>query len=153
MEITSWKILEDEILRELKIVQSKQNALVKRHYDTKSAGNLIPAQEADFSLLYEGKFCFIEAKYSNKFKSLRSCFSKNVSTFQTASAELTYRAGGKYYFVFYSFYTKEFEVWPGDYCAYARKKGAFLSMLNRKAFPTLKAVIDYILSDMVSESQ
>jgi len=121
-KIDRWEKLEEEIWRELQLVQSQYPAYAHRFYDTKSASNLLPTQPADFMLLLRRGVIFIEAKFSKVHSSLSSCFSNSVKDHQLASAELVNRAGGLYLILFYSSVTGLCQVWDGLYCRKQRNE-------------------------------
>lgn len=129
--ISDWKSLEEAIQDELVARQRRQPLLFHRFYDTRSAGAYLPAQPADFGVLLEGRWTYLEAKYSGAAETLRSVFSNAVSDQQLASAKLAARAKGSYWFLFYSGVSRCIELWPGEYCAGQRDKGSPLEVSRR----------------------
>jgi len=137
-KIDHWKKLEDATQEVLEGIQRKEKLTYERFYDTRSAGNYLPQQKSDFHVCYEGRAVYIECKFSEKHESLRGCFSANVSPEQLASARLVNRAGGKYWFLFYSPLSYKFELWDGYYCAC--KMGP-LHLKERRLFDTLEQAV------------
>jgi hypothetical protein len=139
--IKSWQSLEDEIQQFLVARQRIGKTMFHRFYDTRSAGNFMPGQPADFLVINNSKTYFIEAKFSEVHESLKSCFSGAVSGNQTASAHMADRAGATYVFLFYSQKADLFELWDGEYCFQQRSKGQRLHLGARRVFKTLENTI------------
>ncbi|NCC34978.1 MAG: hypothetical protein EOM24_23655 [Chloroflexia bacterium] len=144
--IKTWKALEDEIWSSLQDYQRHLHLLAHRFWDSRTAGNLMPDQPADFMAIHtrEGKtrVIFIEAKFSEVHDSLRACFAGSVRPNQLASARLARRAGAQYLFVFYSQVVNRFEVWDGQYCAERRALGKPLELPCRTLCDSLEEVIE-----------
>lgn len=140
-KVDEWVSLENEIEAVLKGLQRTSPVAYQRFYDTKSAGNALPSQPADFLAAYKGKSVFIEAKFSEVHTSLYSCFSDNVPPQQLASARIWGRAGVKYIFLFYSSVNYAVEVWDGVSCADARTRGARLNKSLKRNYPTIEQAI------------
>ena len=148
MKINCWQDLEKEIEAFLKERQRRSNLFFHRFYDTRSAGNYLPSQPADFLAIHNGKTFFIEAKFSEVHDSLRATFANAVRAEQTASARLVKRAGGKYVFLFYSKNSQQFEVWDGKYAAEQRSLGRPLELARRKLHTSLEnAILGGIFND------
>lgn len=141
MKITRWEKLEQAIQDELTQAQMNYQLACYRYYDTKSAGNVIPNQPADFQTCYKGKTILVEAKFSSVHESLRSCFAGSVKSHQLASARIWNRAGAGYIFLFYSSLSGLVEVWDGLYCAEARSKGERLSLDKRRVYESVELAI------------
>ena len=115
--IATWAQLENEIAGILAKHARYASLLYSRVYDTRAAGNFLPKQPADFYVLCEGRFRYIEAKFSETLETLKQGLSSMVKPHQLATATLTKRAGGEYYIIFFSTKGGQFEVWDGAYCA------------------------------------
>ena len=140
-DITHWKELETA-LDTLFINRTRKHAFFfHRFYDTRSAGNYLPDQPADFLCLNRGRVHFIEAKFSERHDSLRSCFAGSVRKGQLASAFLVKRAMGNYWILFYSSNSRLFEVWDGGYCREQYKQGKRLEISERKTYRTLESAV------------
>lgn len=124
--IRNYSEHEGAIRQVLDSMQKVSLLLYGRFPDSKMAGNLIQQAPSDFWILYEGRMIFLEAKFSEKVPSLKGCFSGSVKGHQLATARLAERAGGKYFFAFYSVATGQHELWPGLYCANRRVSGRSL---------------------------
>lgn len=140
--VQSWQDLEASIQAWLKDAQRTTKLAYHRFYDTKSAGNAMPAQPADFFLVVGGAPLLIEAKYSAVHESLRSCFSNSVKGHQLASARIWSRAGARYLILFYSKMASHVEVWDGPYCATQRALGNPLSLLERNIYPSVGEALE-----------
>lgn len=140
-QITEWNALENEIEACLKHLQRFYPLAYLRFYDTKSAGNALPAQPADFLAAHNGRSLFIEAKFSEVHSSLYSCFSNNVDSQQLASARIWGRAGVGYIILFYSDMTDTVEVWDGLPCAKARENGKRLDRSLKREYPSVETAI------------
>lgn len=138
MNITSWEKLESASQALLADWQRTRQLFFHRFYDTKSAGNLLPAQPADFLVTYLGYTVYVDTKFSAKSDSLRACFSSNVKSHQTAAAKLARRAGAGYWFLFYSRPARQFELWDGLYCMERRHLGRPLESTSARRFLTLE---------------
>jgi hypothetical protein len=143
--IGDWVALEDEVESVLKALQRLHPVAYLRLYDSKSAGNLIPAQPSDFIASHKGtsgtKLLFIEAKFSEVHESLYSCFSNNVGAGQLASARIWTRAGAYYIFLFYSNVSGLVEVWEGVHCAECRSSGSRLNKKYRRNYQTIEQAV------------
>ena len=137
-----WQDMEDEMDKVLKQALSKHPLSYLRLYDSKSAGNLLPAQPADFLVSFQGVTTLIEAKFSEVNKSLRSCFSSNVDSQQIASARIWMRSGADYLFLFYSKVTFSVEVWPGQHCIECRSEGKPLQVLKRRTYSSTQKALE-----------
>ena len=142
--IKNWHALEDAIMAHCKARMAHHAVFVHRLSDTRSAGNIIAAQPADFLVLPQmGRSTFLEAKFSAGHDSLRACFGGSVSGQQLASARLVERAGRSYYFLFHSQPAQLFELWPGGYCAECRAQGKRLELDKRLVVgPSLTEILD-----------
>lgn len=150
----SWQDFEGAVETLLKGMVKTHPALYQRFYDTKSAGNFLPKQPADFGVLYAGQWSFLEAKHSTKSKSLRGCFSSAVSSDQLASARLAERAGGPYFFLFASSVTRQYEVWSGVYCYGCRNLSKPLNLDDRLLLTdSLEDAIMFCVVPKISETQ
>ena len=142
MKIAHWADLEDEVERRLKKLLVHFELMYLRLYDTKSAGNYLPAQPSDFVIwVPERPSIFLEVKYSGVSDTLRSVFANAVSDQQMASARLADRAGQRYEVLFYSAPAAMFELWNGVYCAERRSMGRPLELPQR----TISSSLDEIL--------
>lgn len=139
-----WEELEDLIQGHLSLLQRKTPLMFQRFYDTKSAGSYIPTQPADFGILSDGNYFYLEAKFSGVSDSLKSCFSV-VSDNQLASARLAARAGGNYAILFFSKPAQLFEIWPGLYCSEQRSTGKRLELSHRLVAYDIPSAISTIL--------
>jgi hypothetical protein len=119
----------------------KHKFFYHRFYDTRSAGNFLPEQPSDFLCINRGRAHFIEAKFSEKHDSLKSCFASNVKKSQLASAFLIKRAMSNYWILFYSSTSQLFEVWDGGYCRERSKLGKPLELSERKTYRTLESAV------------
>ena len=144
MNIPNWKALEAAVLTHCKARMAHYAVFAHRFSDTRSAGNYIAEQPADFLILsQQGRATFLEAKFSAGHDSLRSCFSGSVSAQQLASARLVERANRTYLFLFYSQPAQLFELWPGGYCAECRAQGKRLELDKRVVVgPSLTEILD-----------
>lgn len=146
MKIAHWTDLEDEVEKKLKKLLTHFELMYLRLYDTKSAGNYLPAQPSDFVIwVPEKPSIFLEVKYSGVAESLRSVFANAVSDQQMASARLADRAGQRYEVLFYSIIADRFELWPGKYCSERRSLGKPLELPQR----VISASLDEILQGPV----
>lgn len=141
MKITRWEKLEQAIQEELVRAQMDRPLAYYRYFDTKSAGNIIPNQPADFQTCQRGVTVLIEAKFSSVHESLRSCFAGSVKGHQLASARIWTRAGAGYIVLFYSALSGLVEVWNGLYLAECRSKGEKLSLDRRRIYQTVEQAI------------
>lgn len=141
MSIKTWQEMEAEIDKFLSERQRKSTTMFHRFYDTRSAGNYLPGQPADFLIINNGRTYFLEAKFSEVHESLKNCFSGAVQPTQTASARLAVRAGASYYFIFYSKMIDQFELWEGNYCFEKRSRGERLELPQRRIFKSLNDAI------------
>lgn len=137
----NWVELENAVDAFLRERMKRNNCFAIRFYDSKSAGNYLPAQPSDFLAINNGKSIFIECKFSEVHDSLKSCFAGAVSANQTASAYLAKRAGARYVFLFYSARTGQYEIWDGRYCASRRSLGKPLETVKRLVFTNLESAI------------
>jgi len=142
----TWQETEAYVREYLELGKRTDNMLYHRFYDTRSAGNIIPGQPADFMIGFQNRMLFLEVKFSEKHESLRSCFSGHVKDTQTASAYLWDRAGFCYAFLFYSSVTGTAEAWSGAYCAKCRVEGTPLSKHRAIQGMSIMAVMDLVLS-------
>lgn len=131
MSISNYSQHESEIRSVLENLQKKLPLLYGRFPDSKMAGNMIQRAPSDFWVLYDGKFAFLEAKFSEKYKSLSSCFASQVPAHQLATAKLAARAGGHYFIFFCSGLEQQHEVWPGAYCQERRSTARKLEPARR----------------------
>jgi hypothetical protein len=142
MKIAHWADLEDEVERRLKRLMTHFELMYLRLYDTKSAGNYLPAQPSDFVIWVPGRpSIFLEAKYSGVAESLRSVFANAVSDQQMASARLAERAGQRYAVLFYSAPAAMFELWNGAYCSDRRSLGKPLELPQRIVSASLDEIL------------
>lgn len=147
-EITSPSAMEGAIREWLVEAQTKRPLIFERIPDSKMAGNYIQDAPADFYFVLSGRFAYLEAKFSQKHRSLRACFSNAVSINQTASAKLARRAGARYFLLFYSSAEERFEVWDGAYCADRRSLSKPLEEKQRLHLCiSLNEVMTHILED------
>lgn len=153
MKLQQWQDLEAGIDGYLKVRQRTDKLAYQRFYDTKSAGNLMPAMPADFLIGYGGRALFLEAKFSEKYKSLRSCFANNVDGNQTASARIWGRAKIGYVFLFYSKPAKKAEVWNGQYCALCRSQKLVLDSAESWNYASVEEAIDGTLDILLSQPE
>jgi hypothetical protein len=144
MTIRGWKQLEDAVWAELKLLVAHHHAFAHRFYDSRSAGASMPSQPSDFMFILGGKATFIECKFSEKHKSLRSCFSNNVDNQQIASAKLVYRAGAFYYVLFAG--KESIELWSASHLIERRSVGKPLLLNYRHTFPSVKEAIQCLAS-------
>ena len=144
--VQSWQDLEASIQAWLKDRQRTTKLAYHRFYDTKSAGNAMPAQPADFLIVMGGDPLLIEAKYSAVHDSLRSCFSNSVKGHQLASARVWNRAGARYKLLFYTKSCNQVEVWDGLYCATQRAAGKPLSLAERTIYPSVSEALEALIS-------
>lgn len=135
-----WEDLEKESRKLLSDWQQTRPLMFERIYDTKSAGNLMPKQPADFRVLHKGVTSYVDLKHSKVSRSLKSCFSANVKSHQTSAARIVTRAGGRYWFIFYSLPADQFELWDGAYCFKRRSMGVPLELSQCAVFTSLEAV-------------
>jgi hypothetical protein len=135
-----WKKLEDRVWGELKGLVARYPVFVHRFYDTKSAGAAMPSQPADFLMIVNGQAIFIECKHSEKYATLRSCFSGHVDDQQIASAKLVLRAGAHYY-VLFAGTDMLVELWPGAHLIEQRTCGKPLKLNYRHAYPSVSEAI------------
>jgi hypothetical protein len=143
--ISTWQELEDRTLQALKVRASTAPVMCGRFSDSKAAGNLIASQPSDFWVLNKGNLVFIETKFSEAAESLKSVFGSAVPDHQLASARLSRRAGGMYWFLFHSSLSGIFELWDGAYLATARKHRERLNLLRRVICTSLDDAIDQSL--------
>jgi hypothetical protein len=139
--ITTWKGLEDAL--EVLFVERMRSHpfFFHRFYDTRSAGNFLPGQPADFLCVNRGRVHFIEAKFSEKHDSLRNCFAGHVRKNQLASAFLVKRALGSYWLLFHSSKSGVFEIWDGAYCREQHRLGKPLNIAERKVYRSLESAV------------
>lgn len=141
-----WRKFENDVhdyLRE----QAKERALiVHRFYDSKSAGDMLPAQPGDFLVIYQAMPILLELKSSEVFDSLRSCFSSHVSSAQIAFHRLWRRAGAQTWFLFLGA-DGRFERWPLFPCQLARETGKPLKNGRQRTFGALSKTIESVLED------
>lgn len=150
--IAHWAKLEDVVEARLKKLAASFPLMYLRLFDTKSAGNFLPAQPSDFLVWQpERPGIFLEVKYSAQAESLRSVFSNAVSANQMASARLADRAGQKYSLLFYSAPAAMFELWDGAYCARRRSLGKPLELAQRVVSNSLERIIDIELLGLSEE--
>jgi hypothetical protein len=143
MKLAHWTDLENAVEARLKALLVHFPLFYLRLYDTKSAGNYLPAQPCDFLIWTPNRSgIFLEVKYSSAGESLRSVFSNNVSDQQLASARLAHRAGQHYLILFYSAASKCFELWDGKYCADRRSMGKPLELLQRRLSQSLHETLE-----------
>lgn len=103
-------------------VQTVLNLLVKRHrcafarlYDTKSAGNLMPSQPADFVMEQEGVHVLLECKSSEKHQTMtRKFVTDNVGDSQAAGMRVWMRAGSNAFYLFKNVVGGVVELWPAE---------------------------------------
>jgi len=114
------KDFEGRVQEGLQSFMSKKKTVTLRLYDTRSAGNYLPAQPGDFVTVYEGRPALIEAKsstacesLSNDRKALTSLFDKE----QIAKMRLWHRAGSSVSVIFKCHHRDLIEVWDGSYIA------------------------------------
>jgi penicillin-binding protein-related factor A (putative recombinase) len=122
--------------------QEVRPLIFERILDSKAAGNLVKRAPADFYFLYNGRFAYLEAKFSEKHVTLRSCLSSAVRPHQLASARLVQRAGGRYWFLFYSKVSEQYEIWDGMYCAARKRAKIPLDLADARRF---EAPLDSVL--------
>jgi hypothetical protein len=139
--IKRWQDLEAAIQDELVAAQTEKPVAWLRFYDTKSAGDFLPQQPADFQACFMAKVFMIEAKFSEVHESLRSCFAGAVQAHQLASARIWTRAQAHYLVVFYSGLSGLVEVWDGLYLAECRSKGERLSLDRRRTYASVKEAL------------
>jgi hypothetical protein len=109
---------QDEVQKHLMSLQTHTKTYSLRLYDTKSAGNFLPAQPGDFISVHEGRGILVEAKSSGAVSSLSENRKALTSLFdkeQIAKMRLWHRAGGSVSVIFKCQKTKSIEVWDGKY--------------------------------------
>ncbi len=145
--IKHWAELEDAIEEILSELQKKKKLAYLRLYDTKSAGDYLPQQPADFLITYSGFTTLLEAKFSEVHDSLAQCFSNAAKPNQTASAHIWSRAGAKYFFLFYPKLSNgKVELWDGAYCAHCRANGRRLDRNRRQVRDSVEEAIKTAIS-------
>jgi hypothetical protein len=147
--IKHWTALENKIQEELVAMQEVSPLHWVRFYDTKSAGNFMPSQPADFGVLFNGHYTYIEAKYSAHNDSLRNNFAGGVSDKQLASARLAERAGGSYWVLFYSRPLNTVELWPGGYL---RRCRADSKLIDKSYSTVMTNVVSAVLHAVTTRS-
>ena len=142
--IKNWRALESSVMAHCKARMVHHAVFIHRFSDTRSAGNYIAEQPADFLVLaQQARATFLEVKFSAGHDSLRSCFSGSVSAQQLASARLVERANRTYLVLFYSQPAQLFELWPGGYCAECRSQCKRLELDKRIVVgPSLTEILD-----------
>ena len=142
----TWQDLESAVQDELEYLQRIGPTMFQRFYDSKSAGNLMPKQPADFGVLHKGHWAYLEVKHSKKSETLKSVFASAVRANQLASARLAARAGGSYFILFASLVDEQYELWDGAYCATRRMESKQLQLQQRLLITEdLKEVLAYFL--------
>ena len=145
--VKDWVTFEDAIEQQLVRLQEISRTAYLRLWDSKSAGNLIPAQPSDFLVTHCGVTTLMEAKFSSVNDSLRQGFSGAVSSNQTASAKIWTRAGAQYKFLFYPMSGGgKIEIWDGRHCAKCRSEGRPLSLSMRIVASDLTHALSIALS-------
>lgn len=114
------KDFEGKIQDFLKSMERKRRVTTLRLYDTRSAGNYLPAQPGDFVTVAYGKPYLIEAKSSGKHATLADRRAPLTSLFdaaQIAKMRLWHRAGATVWVIFQCQVSKSIELWKGEYIA------------------------------------
>ena len=114
------KEFETKVQRAYEKLQATKELVCLRLYDTRSAGNYLPAQPGDFIIVYKGVPILLEVKSSEKFDTLSGKRAPLTSLFdaeQVAKMRLWRRAGAYPIVLFQSQVTGWMEVWDGDYVA------------------------------------
>lgn len=106
--------------------REKHGLFYYRIYDTKSAGNFLPNNPADFLLGYRGKGLLLECKASEKHTSLVGGVRELVGEDQAAYLEWWEKVGNPSRVLFYSDRLGQIESWPGRAVAYSRTHGTRL---------------------------
>lgn len=112
------KDFEGKVQDYLRSMERKRRVITLRLYDTRSAGNYLPAQPGDFVTVAHSKPFLIEAKSSEVHRSLAGKRAPLTSLFdpeQVAKMRLWKRAGAKVWVIFQSQETKLIELWDGAY--------------------------------------
>lgn len=117
----SW--FEAEVQARLKDLKENTPLYFLRLYDSKSAGNLMPSQPADFIVTARQGAFLVETKASAKYASLASCLASNVSKGQAVDHFMWNRSGHPSLFIFCGVSDDVLEVWDGEYVAHCRRKG------------------------------
>lgn len=125
---------EDQLKDHFTFLQATERFYWHRFPDTKSCGNFVADQPADFLVCSAGSGMLLEAKASAKHDSLRSCLSNNVSGTQALHHRLWARAGGSSMFVFLGVSTDTVEIWDGAYVANHRTEGKVMTASTGRIF-------------------
>jgi hypothetical protein len=102
MSLPLWKKFEDDLQTYLDKRAEVEPMMVEREYDTRSAGDFLPARPGDFWILSRGRFILLEAKHSTVHRSLTSCFASSIRDDQLSQHRRTLRAGGFGFYIFKS---------------------------------------------------
>lgn len=114
------KVFEAKVSQAFRNLQDHLPVQFKRILDSREAGNLVRATEADFEFkvrsVYPGApyHFMIECKSSDKYSEFQKCFRQLVKANQRALMMIGERAGGKGIYLFFSSLTQEVEVWSGS---------------------------------------
>lgn len=117
-KLPKWKQLEEDVTNLMRGRAEKEPMIYHRFYDTAAAGAFLPAQPGDHLVIRKGVPIVIETKFSSRYVSLVSIFSKVPTDQQLAFARLWSRALAYYLIVFQG--TAGYELWDGEFLYYQR---------------------------------
>jgi hypothetical protein len=120
-DIGKW--FEGEVKDALHEIQERHPATYHRFPDSHAARNLIPAQPADFLLIWRGTPFLIECKCSEPYDNLRSGFSALFPKKQAAQHRKWQRGGSRTILLFCHYLDECVELWNSEPLSKLRAEG------------------------------